>query len=249
MSKIFDALRKVEQESPDLAVPPLGPSLPASEAHPRQARTLETEFGRLGSALLSSFTKSKDGRVVLVVGAVEREGATYVTTHLGRALAAGCGGSVLCLDGNFHDPALGRHAGVQSGLGLTDVGENGYSRELPSVIQRGDVNNLFVLTPGRTRISAVAFFDSPQFDAILQSVRRSFRFTLIDGPPLLAHADSIHLAAQVDGVLLVVRQGRLKREVLQKALEPLQSLKVPILGAVLNRRRFAIPSFVYKLIS
>ncbi len=249
MSKIFDALRKVEQDSAEPVVPPLGPGLPVSEGHPRQARLLDTEFGRLSSALLSSFTKSKDGRVVLVVGAVEREGATYVTAHLGRALAAGCGGSVLCLDGNFHDPALGRHAGVQSGLGLTDVGENGYNRELPNVIQRGDTTNLFVLTPGRTRISAVAFFDSPQFDAILQSVRRSFRFTLVDGPPLLAHPDSIHLAARVDGVLLVVRQGRLKREVLQKALEPLQSLKVPILGAVLNRRRFTIPDLVYKLIS
>ncbi len=247
MSKIFDALRKVEQDSAELVVPPLGP--PVSEAHPREARLVDTEFGRLGSALLSSFAKSRDGRVVLVVGAIEREGATYVTTHLGRALAAGCGGSVLCLDGNFHDPALGRQAGVQSALGLTDVGENGYSRELTSVIQRGDTQNLFVLTPGRTRVSAVAFFDSPQFDGILQSVRRSYRFTLVDGPPLLAHPDSIHLAARVDGVLLVVRQGRLKREVLQKALDPLQSLKVPILGAVLNRRRFAIPAFVYKLIS
>ena len=249
MSKIFDALRKMEQDSADLVVPPLGPDLPTSEAHPRQARLLEAEFGRLGSALLSSFTKSQEGRIVLVVGAVEREGASYVTSHLGRELAAACGGSVLCVDGNFHDPTLARHAGVQPGLGLTDVGENGYSRELSSVIQRGDTNNLFVLTPGRRRTSAVAFFDSPQFDAILQSARRSFRFTLIDGPPLLAHPDSIHLAARVDGVLLVVRQGRLKREVLQKAVEPLQSLKVPILGAVLNRRRFTIPGFVYKLIS
>ena len=52
-----------------------------------------------------------------------------------------------------------------------------------------------------------------------------------------------------DGVILVVRHGRLKREVLKKATDLLESVHAPILGAVLNRRRFAIPTFLYKLIS
>jgi len=249
MSKIFDALRKAEQNSVELVVPPLEGGTPGTEAHPREVRLQETEFSRLSSAVISNFTRVKEGRIVLVVGAAVREGATYVTAHLGRALAAGCGGDVLCLDGNFHDPSLARHTGAKSGLGLTDVAENGYTRELASVIQPGDTNNLFVVTPGRKRLSSVAFFDSPQFDAMLAEMRRTFRFTLVDGPPLLAYPDSIHLAARVDGILLVVRQGRLKREVLQKAMDPLQSQDAPMLGVVLNRRRFAIPHFVYKLIS
>ena len=36
---------------------------------------------------------------------------------------------------------------------------------------------------------------------------------------------------------------------LQKATEMLESVHAPILGAVLNRRKFAIPALVYKLIS
>ncbi len=246
MSKIFDALRKAEPGSMDLLPPALETELRQAAAPPREQRHLEAEFGRLVSAVLGAFTKSKEGKVVLVVGAAAREGATYVTANLGRVLAAVAGGSILGLDANFHAPDLARHLGAKSGLGLSDVLENGHNRDLGDVVQRGDTPNLFVVTPGRKR---TPLFDTPEFEALLASARRSFRFTLVDGPPLLAHPDSIHLAARADGVILVVRQGRLKREVLQKATEMIQSVQAPILGAVLNRRRFVIPNLVYKLIS
>jgi Mrp family chromosome partitioning ATPase len=66
---------------------------------------------------------------------------------------------------------------------------------------------------------------------------------------LLKHPDSIHLAARSDGVLLVVRYRHLKREVVRKGIEMIESVQAPILGAVLNRRKFAIPSLLYKLIT
>lgn len=249
MSKIFDALRKAEQEPLDLIAPPVEPELQRDVAMPRDVRTLEAEFGRLGSAVQSYFAKSKDGRIVLVVGAREREGATYVASHLGRTLAVEGGSAVLCLDANFRSPGLARHTGAKSGLGMSDVAETRMPRDLTDVIQRGDVANLYVLPSGRKRISPVSFFDNPQFDLILAGLRRNFRYTVVDGAPLLAHPDSMHLATRADGVILVVRHGRLKREVLKKAVDLLESVHAPILGVVLNRRRFAIPTFLYKLIS
>src|SRR5512139_1863445 len=106
MSKIFDALRKAEQEPLDLIAPTVESDLERDLALPRDVRTLETEFGRLGNAVQSYFAKSKEGRVVLVVGAAEREGATYVAANLGRTLAADSAGPVLCLDANFRSPGL-----------------------------------------------------------------------------------------------------------------------------------------------
>src|SRR5262245_1503299 len=177
MSKIFDALRKAEQEPVEWMAPAAEPDLEAPP-HPRDLRIRDTEFGRLSSALQSCFTKIKDGRVVLVVGAVQREGGTFVTAQLARALATDCGGPVLALDADFHDPKLAKQLNGKSGLGITDVYENGGPPDLSEVIQRGDVDNLFLLTPGKRRISPVSFFDSTQFDGLLASVRRTFRFTL-----------------------------------------------------------------------
>jgi Mrp family chromosome partitioning ATPase len=248
MSKIFDALRKAEQE-PN----PLAPSEPATlpEAPPRSRdhRLREIEFGRLSSAIQSCFPRATSGKVLLVVGCTEREGSTYVATHLARTLARTAGEPVLCLDGNYHDPAVTRSVQGTDALGLADVYLNGRPRDVAALLRPGDVGNLYVLGVGRNRIVPGAFFDSPEFDALLTSFRRTFRFVVMDGAPLLRHPDSLHLAARSDGVVLVVRHGHLKREVICKGIEMIESVSATLLGVVLNRRKFAIPTLVYKFIS
>lgn len=249
MSKIFDALRKAEQQEVDLIpVPQIDTGRGEPLAVSRDQRLGGVEFGRLSGSLQSAFAKSKEGRIVLVVGTTKGEGATYVSANLGRSLAGDCGGEVLCVDGDFHEAALPRTLGARSGLGLTDVEENGNPASLGSLIQATHTPNLSVITSGRTRVGPVSFFDSARFDALLVAMRQHFRYTIIDGPALLACSDSIHLATRVDGVILVIRHGRLKREVLQQALMLLEGVKAPILGAVLNRRKFSIPELIYKLI-
>jgi len=164
-------------------------------------------------------------------------------------LAQTTGEPVLCVDGNFHDPALTRGFQGSEGLGLGDIYQDGKPRDVAPLLRTGDVSHLYMLGTGRSRLVPGAFFDSSEFDALLASFRRTFRFVVIDGAPLLKHPDSLHLAARSDGVLLVVRCRHLKREVIRKGIDMIESIQAPVLGAVLNRRKFAIPSLVYKLIS
>jgi Mrp family chromosome partitioning ATPase len=249
MSKIFEALRKAEQEPNPLAPPEVRPAEPSVAAHPRDQRVLDVELGRLSNAVQSYFPKARTGKVILVVGCVEREGATYVASNLARVLAKTAGEPVLCLDTNFHDQSLTRNMHAGDGLGLADIYENGRPRDVTPMLRPGEVGNLYHLGAGRSRVVPGALFDSPQFDALLTSFRQTFRFVVMDGAPLLKHPDSIHLAVRADGVLLVVRYKHLKRELIRKGIEMIESVNAPILGAVLNRRKFAIPDLVYKLIS
>lgn len=249
MSKIFEALRKAEQEPNPLAPREMRTAEPVVLGHARDQRALGVEFGRLSNAVQSYFPKAKTGKVLLVVGCVEREGATYVSTHLSRVLARTTGEPTLCLDTNFHDPALTRSVNGGDGLGLADIYENGRPREVTPMLRPGDESRLYILGVGRKRVVPGALFDSSEFDALLTTFRRTFRFVVMDGAPILKHPDAIHLAARCDGVVLVVRYRHLKREVIRKAVEMLEGVQAPILGAVLNRRKFAIPDLVHKLIS
>jgi Mrp family chromosome partitioning ATPase len=248
MSKIFDALRKAEQEPNPLA-PVEEPRFVEGAHPPRNLRVYEREFGALSSAIQAYYPKARTGKTIMIVGCAEREGATYVATHLGRTLASTSGAPVLCLDANFHDPALTRGFQLTNGLGLADVYDNGRPRDLTDLLRPGDVGNLYLLGSGQRRISPVAFFDSPEFEALLTSLRRTFRFVVVDSPPLLKTPDGMHLAPHVDGVVLVVRYKHLKREVIRKGVEMIEAINAPLLGAVLNRRKFAIPTLIYKLIS
>jgi len=248
MSKIFDALRKAEQEpNPLLLVE--APVLARTDRHPRDQRTQEREFSTLSTSVQSYFARQTEGKILLVAGCTEREGTTYVASHLARKLALQTGEPVLCVDGNFHDPGLTRTFQVKNGLGMADIYDGGKPRDVATLLWNGDQQNLYFLGTGRRRIVPGAFFDSPEFDALLASFRHTFRFTVFDSSPLLKHADAMHLAARTDGVIFVVRAGNLKREVIRKGIEMVESVNAPVLGAVLNRRRFAIPSLVYKLIS
>lgn len=77
-------------------------------------------------------------------------------------------------------------------------------------------------------------------------MRGQFDFTLLDSPPINMSPEGLTLAPWVDGVLLVVRAGHTRREVVQHAKEQIQLNGGKILGVVLNRRRYVIPDFLYR---
>lgn len=60
------------------------------------------------------------------------------------------------------------------------------------------------------------------------------------------HAETGMLAANVDGVVLIVRANRTKREVLTKAEKLVRFGGGRVIGTVLNRRSFPIPEAIYK---
>jgi len=62
----------------------------------------------------------------------------------------------------------------------------------------------------------------------------SFDHVIIDTPPILAVADPLIVAEQVDGVLLVVQGGETPRQSVVAGIEKLRSAKTQILGAVIN---------------
>ncbi len=55
---------------------------------------------------------------------------------------------------------------------------------------------------------------------------------IVDSTPLLAVTDAAVLAAGADGVLMMARYGRTKREELAHAIGSLQGVGAPMLGTV-----------------
>jgi Mrp family chromosome partitioning ATPase len=66
------------------------------------------------------------------------------------------------------------------------------------------------------------------------TLAQSYDVILIDSPTFLAAADGAILASLVDGVLLVLRLGRVRRETMATILDQLAHLSVQPVGLVLN---------------
>jgi capsular exopolysaccharide synthesis family protein len=75
---------------------------------------------------------------------------------------------------------------------------------------------------------------SQKFDRQMRLWRENFDLILIDTPPLLGLTDSRLIADQTDGVVLVVRLEKTRKESIKGALEELVLADLNILGVVAN---------------
>lgn len=82
----------------------------------------------------------------------------------------------------------------------------------------------------------------------LSSDSRNFDFILVDCPAISAQASALRWTAAADGCFLVVDAGRTKLDQIDRAQNLLISGNGRLEGIVLNRRTYAIPSFIYKFL-
>ena len=73
--------------------------------------------------------------------------------------------------------------------------------------------------------------------------REDADYALVDTPPLASGADSVGVAAAVDGVVLVVDLAHNRRDQLEAARDQLANSNTRILGVVINRAKWPIVSY------
>ena len=76
--------------------------------------------------------------------------------------------------------------------------------------------------------------------------KRNYQFVVLDLPPLSEGSSAVRMAGLADGMILVAEAERARVEVVQRAKESLQDADARLLGAVLNKRRFYIPAWLYR---
>ena len=85
-----------------------------------------------------------------------------------------------------------------------------------------------------------------RFKSRLSDVRKEFSYILVDAPPINAYGEASLFGRMADGLVMVVEANRTRRESAQKAKRILDTAGVTVLGAILNKRTFPIPEFLYR---
>ncbi len=183
-------------------------------------------------------------RVIMLTSAVDGEGTSTVSREFAQTLALANEVDTLLVDANLRRPGLHRALRVQQDPGLTDAVLGGVPVE--QCIQKTPVPHLSLLAAGRRVVAPPRVFTDPNMDDVIGSIRRKFALTVIDMPPVLSFSEGLQLSGRVDGVVLVIRAGGTKRQLVELAAERLQGAGANILGTVLNRRRFYIPRMIYE---
>jgi Mrp family chromosome partitioning ATPase len=95
-------------------------------------------------------------------------------------------------------------------------------------------DNLSLLPSGPLPPNPSEILSSTRMAFLLKHLQKMFDVIIIDSPPILPASDALLISPHTDGVLLVVKEGLLNREIVKKAVEQLHLAQANILGVVLN---------------
>lgn len=105
---------------------------------------------------------------------------------------------------------------------------------------------LTILPANRTPSHSTAALDSYKMLDVINVVKEQYDIVLVDYANLRNVKDVYVLSSYLDGVALVVSEGKTRRHVIKALLTPLEQKKTNLLGIILNNRSFAIPKLLYE---
>ncbi|WP_261200769.1 GumC family protein [Laspinema olomoucense] len=169
----------------------------------------------------------------LVIGAAEPgDGKSTVAIELAQTASA-IGQRVLLVDGDLRSPKIHIKMDLPNLRGLSDAISTDIS--LNDAIQRSPLDdNLFVLTAGPIPYDPIKLLSSKKMQSLMEQFQDFFDLVIYDTPPLVGLSDGNLLAAQTDGLVLVVRLGKTNREKVAKALDALHISGAMVMGVVAN---------------
>jgi exopolysaccharide/PEP-CTERM locus tyrosine autokinase len=189
------------------------------------------EYRKLKEALVKQ-TKGESLRNLIMVSSPSvADGKSVTAINLAASLAMEYDHTVLLVDADLRAPACHRYLGFQPEFGLSDCLVNG--KDIGEALIKTNIGRLAFLPAGRRIPNPGEVFASNAMKALIREMKDRYpdRYIIIDTPPVLPFAETRSLSHIVDGVLIVVREGKTSMNELGSAMRALQN---NVLGAVYN---------------
>lgn len=181
------------------------------------------------SILLS--TAGRPPKTMMVTSGQPGDGKTTTLFNIALALTQ-LKAEVVIVDCDMRKPRIHKLLQLAKGEGLSTLLSSG--GDLNRFISRTSVPHLSVIPCGFVPPNPSELISSENMKELLRSLSERFDYVLIDSPPLFSVSDPIILSTLVEGVILVVKSGQSKSELVRRACQDLSSVGARILGVTLN---------------
>jgi capsular exopolysaccharide synthesis family protein len=211
---------------------------------PELLRDPRSPFAESFRALRTSMrlsTTSRESKVIAVTSCQPAEGKSTVSVNMAAVLAQG-GKKVALVDTDMRRPSVYKRLRMEGGKGLSEVLTGYYT--LDEVTQTHEtLTTLDVIPSGTVPPLPADLLASDQMTEVVRQLREKYDYVIFDTPPVLSVTDPAIVAAQADGMVLVIRQGYCTRRMLSRAAEILHELDVKVYGFVFNGVDASLPEY------
>ena len=231
-----DRINSADEAGRVLGLPALGavPALTSADAHllpQMQGLDPASESYRVLRTNINFATVDAPARTLMVTSASPGEGKSTTAANLAFAMAMD-GKKVLLVDTDLRRPSLHKLLEIAPTPGLTDV-LLGHAPLAPHEVMPG----LSVLTAGSTPPNPGELLNSRKFRNLVDDLMAMADIVIFDSPPVLAAADAVILASQMDGTIVVVETGATKKGAARRTMQLLKQARATILGIAYNKMR------------
>ena len=169
-------------------------------------------------------------RVIVVTSSVPGEGKSTTAGNLAIALAQS-GNKVLLVDCDMRKPSIHKKFKISNAAGTAELL---LRKKLFEEVANKYNENLTIITAGKIPPNPSEMLASRAMTAFIEEMKKEFKYIILDTPPLQAVTDAQVLSTKADGVLLVVRAGSTKREIVLNSVDLIKKVQGKVIGTVLN---------------
>jgi|SRR5579871_599439 len=170
-------------------------------------------------------------RLMVVSSVGSGDGKTVSAINLAGALALKSDTQVMLVDADLRRSNVAALLGLPELPGLAEY-LSGQASLDDIIIRVEQFPNLCVVPAGRASANPAELLDSPQWATTCSEFRQRSTFVIFDAPPMDAVTDYDLIAAQCDGLVMVVRPDRTNRKLCLTALANVPKEK--LIGVLLN---------------
>lgn len=180
-----------------------------------------------------TFLYAEDPVQSLIVCSTEpKDGQSKVALQLAKT-AANKEKQVLLVDANLNQPQLHRELNLPDSEGLDNLlaqklTPDDFIKPVP------DVENLFILTAGNFSSDCPKQLWSNQMKHLMEDLSLRYDLVIYDTPHFLDSPDVSFLAANTDGIIMVVGINKTHQSLVKQAVKQINTFRLPTLGVVAN---------------
>ena len=196
--------------------------------------------------LFISPKKTDEGTSILVTSSVKGEGKTFIAYNLAKGLAKNKK-KVLLLGADVRNPKMHQYLNVaKTNKGFVDyIADDSIDYKPLIKTTEKESSNFDILISGSIPPNPSVILEDPRFEGLLEKLKASYDFIVVDSAPTLLVSDTLAFAPLVDTSLFVVRSEFTEQQIIPFSQSLIADKKIKNAAYILNGIDFANNGYGY----
>ena len=190
--------------------------------------------------IISVLSKTRKN-VLAIASPNPSEGKSTTSINLAITLAQ-LNKKVVLIDSDSRRPSIHKKLKLENKLGCADILTNACTIE-QSIIHYNDY--LDIICCGSRVKNPSELFSSESFDDLIDNLRVSYDYVIIDTPPINPVSETLIIAQKCEALVMVIRLGSTSFEEFEKAYNSCRVLDIDVAGVIMNDSGSG-KKFIYK---